>query len=263
LLLHGISVTWRSWKPVLPILERHHDVIAPTLLGHSGAAPLAEDVTPSVEALVDGVEAELDRLGLEAVHVAGNSLGGWVAIELARRGRARSVVAFSPAGAFESNLRLTTLAAGVRLGVDALELFGDRLERLALTPGGRRLLVSAMVAHPERFEPAEVLADVRAIRNAPILRPLMGVIGDHPMRPLPGSGCPIRLVWPRKDRILPFRHYGERTMKLLPRAELVRLDGVGHVPMVDDPDAVSRLILEVTGAVDAGAPVPAGRSGRP
>jgi pimeloyl-ACP methyl ester carboxylesterase len=215
-----------------------------------------------VEALVDGVEAELDRLGIKTVHIAGNSLGGWVGIELARRGRARSVVAFSPAGAFESNLRLTALAAGVRLGVDGMELLGDRLERLALTPGGRRLLLSAMVAHPERFEPAEVLADVRAIRNAPILRPLMGVIGHHPMRPLSDPGCPIRVVWPRTDRILPFRQYGERVMKLLPSAELIRLDGVGHVPMADDPEAVSRLILEVTDAVDNGAPMPAPRSGR-
>jgi pimeloyl-ACP methyl ester carboxylesterase len=61
-------------------------------------ARLADGVEPSLEALVDGVEAELDRLGLDKVHIAGNSLGGWISLELARRGRARSVVVFSPAG---------------------------------------------------------------------------------------------------------------------------------------------------------------------
>ena len=257
LLLHGIAVTWRTWKPVLPMLERHHDVIAPTLLGHSGAAPLADDVVPSVDALVEGVIGELDRLGLDTVHVAGNSLGGWLALELARRGRARSVVAFSPGGAFGSNFRITAMLTAMRLGLDAMETFGDRLERLALTPRGRRVLLYTQVAHPERFEPAELIADIRAIRNAPVLRPLFRVLTDHPMRELADPGCPVRVVWPRKDRILPFRHCGAPAMEKLPTAELIRLDDAGHVPMVDNPEAVSRLIMEITAEVDQRAGQPA------
>src|SRR5689334_2786653 len=77
LLLHGVGAIWRAWSPVLPYLQPHHDVIVPTLPGHGGAAPLDADVTPSVEALADSIEDELDRLGLPTVHIAGNSLGGW------------------------------------------------------------------------------------------------------------------------------------------------------------------------------------------
>jgi pimeloyl-ACP methyl ester carboxylesterase len=252
LLLHGISVTWRTWKPVLPLLEQHHDVIAPTLLGHSGAAPLAEGIAPSLDALVDGVEAELDKLGLDRVHVVGNSLGGWISLELARRRRARSVVLFSPAGAYRSNLRMALLTAGMRAGFELMENRGDWLERLAHTPRGRRLLLSSQVAHPERYDPGQLVADIRAIRNAPVVRPLLGVLMDKPLAPLPDPGCPVRVVWAKKDRVIPFQHYGEPMLELVPSAELIMLDGVGHVPMSDRPDTVARLILEVTDAVDRG-----------
>src|SRR6516225_3214992 len=80
LLLHGVSVTWRAWAPVLEYLEPHHDVLAPTLLGHAGASPFDPGQPLSVAALADGVEAELGRAGLDTVHIAGNSLGGWIAI---------------------------------------------------------------------------------------------------------------------------------------------------------------------------------------
>ncbi|HEY0574020.1 MAG TPA: alpha/beta fold hydrolase [Pseudonocardia sp.] len=250
LLLHGISVTWRTWKPILPLLEPHHDVIAPTLLGHSGAAPLADGMAPSLEALVDGVLAELDTLGLDRVHVVGNSLGGWIALELARRGRARSVVAFSPAGAWHSTARMAVLGTGMRVGMDLMDGLGDQLERLARSPRGRRLLLSNLVAHPERYDPDELVADIRAIRHAPVVRPLLRVIADRPLQPLPDPGCPVRVVWGRKDRVIPFRHYGEPLLERLPTAELITLDDVGHVPMSDDPDTVARLILEVTDAVD-------------
>ncbi len=250
LLLHGISVTWRTWNPVLPLLEKHHDVIAPTMLGHSGAAPLPEGVEPSLGAIVDGVEAELDELGLDKVHIAGNSMGGWVALELARRGRARSVVVFSPAGAFGSNLRIAALVKGMSVGVRLLESQGHRLEKLAFSPRGRRLLVSSQFEHPERADPLELIADIRAIKNAPVVRPLLKVLNREPMEPLPDPGCPIRVVWARRDRVIPYKHYGRPLLERLPSAELIMLDGVGHVPMTDDPETVARLITEVTASVD-------------
>jgi pimeloyl-ACP methyl ester carboxylesterase len=250
LLLHGISVTWRSWRPVLPLLEAHHDVIAPTLLGHSGAAPLADGVAPSLEALVDGVCAELDTLGLDKVHVAGNSLGGWVALELARRGRARSVTVFSPAGAWSANWRMAALAGGMRIGLEMLEAFGERAERLAWTPRGRKVLAAAQTAHPERIDPVDLVADIRAVGNSPILQPLLGVLTDAQIEPLPDPGCPVRIVWARQDKVIPFSQFGRPMLERVPTAELVMLDDVGHVPMSDDPEAVAGQILEVTGALD-------------
>src|SRR3954447_16697966 len=97
-LIHGIGHTWRGWTPMLPLLEERFDVLAVDLpgFGHSEPFPPSVDLTP--EALADAVEDEMGRAGLERVHIAGNSLGGWVALELARRGRAETVTAISPAG---------------------------------------------------------------------------------------------------------------------------------------------------------------------
>src|ERR1700732_5129614 len=142
LLLHGIGAIWRAWSPVLPYLEPYHEVIVPTLHGHAGGPPLNSEVVPSVEALVDGIEAELDRMGLEKVHIAGNSLGGWIGIELARRGRAQSLVLLSPAGAWRSARRLKGASVGGRYALNALARYSSRAEAIA----ERRLLRWAMLA---------------------------------------------------------------------------------------------------------------------
>jgi pimeloyl-ACP methyl ester carboxylesterase len=93
LLLHGITASFRVWEPVLPALEEHHEVFAPTLAGHYGAAALHDGVLANVESLTDRLEERLDELEIARPHVVGNSLGGWLALELPRRGRASSVVA--------------------------------------------------------------------------------------------------------------------------------------------------------------------------
>ena len=97
--VHGFIDTWRTWELVLPALERAHEVLAPALPGHAGGRPLAAE--PDSTALVEGVERAMDEAGWETASVVGNSLGGYVALQLAARGRARSVVAFAPAGGWE------------------------------------------------------------------------------------------------------------------------------------------------------------------
>jgi pimeloyl-ACP methyl ester carboxylesterase len=236
---------------VLPFLEAHHAVFAPTLPGHSGASGLAPGVVPTVGALVDGVARQLDELGMERAHVAGNSLGGWVALELARRGRARSVVLFSSAGAWSSARRLAGLLAAMRLSSRTLRALAPRADAIVQRRWMRRLLLRAQVANPDLVDPAELAAAIRAAADSPVVAPLLRTVARHPFEYLPeDAGCPIRLVWAERDQILPFVHYGRPLLERLPGAELVRLPGVGHVPMSDDPQKVARLILEVTAAAD-------------
>ena len=96
LLLHGFTDTWRTWELVLPALERRHEVFAPTLAGHAGGPRIEGEVGDA--SIADAVERAMDELGWASAHIAGNSLGGYVALQLAARGRARSVVALAPAG---------------------------------------------------------------------------------------------------------------------------------------------------------------------
>lgn len=251
LLLHDVGGTWRVWKPVLAELERAHAVFAPTLPGHAGADPLDEGVAPSIAALTDGVVAALDRAGLDRVHVAGNSLGGWIALELARRGRARSVVVFGPAGAWRSDLRIKALATQMRWSFALLGRLAARADKLSARSTVRKALLGTQVAFPDRADPVELAAWIRAVPHAPVVAPLLRTITTAPLAPLGDPGCPIRVVWAERDRVIPFEHFGEPLLERVPSAELVRLGGIGHVPMSDSPDEVARLVLEVTSTVDA------------
>ncbi|MBO0863544.1 MAG: alpha/beta fold hydrolase, partial [Mycobacterium sp.] len=251
LLLHGISAIWRAWSPVLPYLEPHHDVIVPTLPGHAGGPPLDSQTAPSIEALTDSIEDELDRLDLQQVHIAGNSLGGWIGIELARRGRARSLVLFSPPGAWRSQRSIALRAAGVRRSVEALSRYSSRADAMAANALLRWLLLAGQVAHPSRIPPETLAAYIRASGAAPAVAPLLQAIPLRQVQPLPAvRDYPVRLVWGDRDRVLPFDGFGAPMLERLPGAELIRLKGVGHVPMSDDPVTVAKLILEVTRAVD-------------
>jgi pimeloyl-ACP methyl ester carboxylesterase len=94
--LHGFTDTWRTWELVLPVLERHHDVLAPTLPSHAGGPPLGGNA--GATRVADAIEDAMDEAGFRTAHIVGNSLGGYIALHLAARGRAESVVALAPAG---------------------------------------------------------------------------------------------------------------------------------------------------------------------
>jgi pimeloyl-ACP methyl ester carboxylesterase len=96
LLLHGFTDTWRGWRPVLPALEEHHDVLAPTLPGHHGGDGFPVHEAMTVAGTADIIERAMDAAGFGTAHVVGSSFGGWLALELASRGRARSVTALCP-----------------------------------------------------------------------------------------------------------------------------------------------------------------------
>lgn len=71
LLIHGLGLARRCWRPILPALERGHHVVAVDLPGF-GEAPPFDGTPPTVDALADAVEADLDAVGIDGVHVAGN-----------------------------------------------------------------------------------------------------------------------------------------------------------------------------------------------
>jgi pimeloyl-ACP methyl ester carboxylesterase len=101
-LLHGFTAAWRIWHPILADLVARYEVIAPTLPGHHGGPSYPDDHPIGFEHSTDAVERLLDELGVGTAHFVGNSMGGGIALELAKRGRARSVVAFAPAGGWSA-----------------------------------------------------------------------------------------------------------------------------------------------------------------
>jgi pimeloyl-ACP methyl ester carboxylesterase len=252
-LLHGLNASWRVWRPVLGALEAEHDVFAPTLLGHRGgpAPPASGPVT--VAQIADGVELLLDAERIETAHVAGNSLGGWVALELGRRGRARSVVALSPVGGWERARDIRRALRLAQFGQSALE----HRRRLGLEPllrrrRSRRMLLRMAMEHADRItvdEATDLIEDLVSCTAFP------GIVGwlrtaaplDHRGQP---AAHPIRIAWAERDRTIPHARFGRGFLYSVPSAEHVTMPGVGHLPMFDDPTLVARTILDITLAAD-------------
>ena len=242
-LLHGFMDSPRSWQLVIPALERTHEVLAPALPGHAGGPPLSGRIDDSL--MPDAVEAAMDAAGLATAHIAGNSLGGFVALQLAARGRARSVVALAPAGGWapgdESRRELLELQRELQAQVSATGAYADAI---AATPEGRRRateLLTFQYEHITREVVADLISAVAACDGAPALI-------DYALRsewPLDAAHieCPVRIVWGTEDRLLPWPSAAARFKnEWLPHADWVELDGVGHAPQLDVPLETAQLI---------------------
>ena len=247
-LLHGLSGSWRIWRPVIPALEEQHSVLALTLAGHRGALPLPAGCPVTVEEVTNALERRLDELGIGEAHVAGNSLGGWVALELARRGRAISVAALSPAGAWSSPRDARRLATLLRLGRQATANTSPSAALFLSRPRARRMALRLICERGDRIPAAEVPGLLEDAAECNVLDGLTrSVLESGPMPALDGAARLVTLAWGTHDRLLPWGRYGQPMLDRLPGARLIRLPGVGHTPMADDPGLVARAILESGG----------------
>jgi pimeloyl-ACP methyl ester carboxylesterase len=245
-LIHGFSGTRAVWEPVRETLERSHDVLAVNLAGHVGGPEIPADTPVSVAALVDAIERDMDAAGFETADLVGNSLGGWIALELAGRGRARSVVALSPAGGWEAGSRAEKrLRALFTRNHRLSKALLPRIDSIVRRPRLRRVLMRQVLEHGERIPPAAAAQMLRDAVECPAYFELMdAILNDGPPASFEGVTCPVLLAWGTRDRILPSRHYSARMRELLPSAEWLELRSLGHVPMADDPELVARTITE-------------------
>jgi pimeloyl-ACP methyl ester carboxylesterase len=237
-LLHGFLDTWRIWELVLPALERRHEVLAPTLPGHAGGPPFGGDAVGEVERM-------LDDAGVDTAHVAGNSLGGWLALQLAARGRARTVVAFAPAGGWDASpAELFSFQRDLHAQMKAA---APNAPAVLATDAGRRRATELLTVRYAHI-PAELLAHQvlgGAVADAPVL--LARAAQTDWTLDAARVDCPVRIVWGREDRLLPWPSAAERYRRdWLPHADWVVLDGVGHCPQLDVPLETAALILGVT-----------------
>ena len=255
-LVHGFSANWRCWQPVIPELERHHEVYAINLAGHFEGRAWDQNVPVTVEAVVDTAERELDELGLQRAHLVGNSLGGWTVLALAARQRGLSAVALSPAGGWESGTRDEKRLRGYFMrNYKLMSMFGSASEGLVRRPRFRALAFRDVAERAGAIPASLAVELIRAASHCDIYLPFIEGVGNGNGFPdeLAEIDCPVRIAWSGHDRIIPEKRYSAKLRRLVPGAEWTVLPGVGHVPMLDDPALTVRSILEVTSKVDAGA----------
>jgi pimeloyl-ACP methyl ester carboxylesterase len=244
LLLHGIGHRWQAWTPLLDDLARTYEVVALDLPGFGKSPPLSPPV--SVAAGVDRMAEALDALGWDRAHLVGNSLGGWLALELGRRGRALSVCGLAPAGLWDDpapiERRLRFLFAlwvgGARNAAPAVALLRFRAVRT--------LALYGLFGRPWRV-PAEIaIGDARGLATSAFDDTFEAGVGQR------FSGgrsldVPVTVAWCSRDPLFGPERCSVAELPADTRVEMLR--GCGHVPMWDDPALVLETIRStVTGA---------------
>lgn len=244
--LHGFMDTWRTWDLVLAMLEGRHEVLALTLPGHAGGP--STDETSSTAAFVDAVERLMDAAGLGLAHLVGNSLGGYVAFQLAARGRAASVVAFAPAGGWASgDISYRELLRMQRELQTQVKAAAPRAEEFVATPQGRRRVTQVITTNFEHL-PADLLAhQMLGIASCTAAVPLIeNALSEGWTLDVERITCPVRIVWGTADKLLPWPRAAARYRTELPQADWVLLDEIGHCPQLDVPVEAAQLILGFT-----------------
>jgi pimeloyl-ACP methyl ester carboxylesterase len=244
--VHGFMDTWRTWELVLPLLERRHDVLAPTLPGHAGGPPLA-GATAHASAAVDALEQAMDVAGLTTAHLVGNSLGGYLALRLAARGRAKSVVALAPAGGWtDDGTSVTQILELQRQMHIASRAISARAEEIVATDAGRRR-ATQYIAESYEHIPAELLAhQIRGVGSEHIATMIDAARDELWQLDAERITCPVRIVWGTEDKLLTWPSAAARFRAALPHADWVVLDGVGHSPQLDVPLETAQLVLGFT-----------------
>ena len=246
LLIQPFLLSPQVWRGVAERLAERFEVFAPALPGHWGGPELS-GWRASAADLTDAVERQLDERGWDTCHIVGNSLGGWIGFELERRGRARTLTAIAPAGGWR------------RLNPSKLWVGAEFLSLLPLMQVGRvfrglatrnrllhRLVLPIAVHDVAAVAPEDAVATMEAAIHCPAFLPVLwsgvprgGVDGLSDVR------VPVRLLLCEHDRIIPARVYGRRFVEELPPdADRIVMHGVGHVPMLEDPERIATLIAE-------------------
>jgi len=242
LMLHGTSSQWQVWRPLFELLGDDHQLIGVDLPGFGESPTLPDGVEPTPYALTDAVEAFLDSHGLGRPAVIGNSLGGWIALELAKRGRARAVTALSPAGFWTPRERAFAIAT-LRLDTAVCRAAAPQLAGALHNTALRTLLIASMTGRPWRMPGGEAEGMVRNMGRSPGFEATVDGYSRLTFRDGDAVRVPVTIAWGTRDRLLLPRQAG-RVARVIPGARLEWLHGCGHVPLWDDPDRIAQLVRE-------------------
>jgi len=231
-LLHGYPFDHTIWKEVLPLLEDNFDLILPDLRGF-GQSEVVEPQYTIADMAAD-IAALLDQIGIENTYLAGHSMGGYVSL------------------AFVRNYRNRVLG----LGLVASQALGDSPERKEGRYAAAAEVMQTGVQPVAESMPPKLTSDkgiqdyVRGLieeQNAVALANTLKAMGERfdSTLILPTFNFPVVLVHGTADELIPIERAREIKAALKP-AYLVELSGVGHMPMLENPqetaDTLKKLI---------------------
>jgi pimeloyl-ACP methyl ester carboxylesterase len=247
LLLHPFMMSQNVWKYVAPQIAEtgRYEVLAPTMPGHNGG--IKGKAFLDTAELADDMERRMDALGWDTAHIVGNSLGGWVAFELERRGRTRTLTGIAPGGGWRwytpAKFEIVfKFVAGFPVWL-VTKVAGERALKL---PFAKQLAFVPISGHPDALDDADMPDIVDDVRHCPAYYQLLVKSLLSPgLMELAKSQAPTHLVICEKDRVLPHPRFTRHFTKHLPQStKITHLEGVGHIPMFEAPERVTQVILE-------------------
>jgi pimeloyl-ACP methyl ester carboxylesterase len=207
-----------------------------------GRSP-AQIQRPTIDRQADVLAAWLREEGLKGCHVAGNSMGGAIALELARRGAVSSAVAVAPAGFWTPQERRWCQDSLSRAKAQ-IRLLRPILPAILATAAGRTAFGWQVLGRPWAVPAEELVATADAVLGADALDEALALFDEYTFHDAEElDGVPVTVVWGSRDRLLLARRQAARARRVLPRARHEWLDGAGHLPMWDEPAAVASLLL--------------------
>lgn len=246
LLIHGFTATHRAWGPVLGLLEEQFDVLAPTVGGHTGGLDLEDE---SLDGILAGLEAMLDEVGWDRAHVAGWSMGGQLSLELAARGRARTVTAISPAGAATGGgmeRELKRLARLFTRDHGAARRSVNLLDRVMASPRLRTVALRNQMVYGDRVPATDAAAMSKAFADTPVFATFIEALtaNERKLEGLDRIDVPVTIAWGDKDRVLPQAKHEAFFRERLPQARFVTITKAGHTPFWDAPERIADVITQ-------------------
>jgi len=244
LLIHGTGGTHRHWRPIVDRLVDRRTLLLVDLPGHGESASPPPGVPPNPIGYAERLASVLDELKIDSAHCVGNSVGGWTALELAKLGRARSVVAIGPAGLWPRRdpWRCVAQLWGQHKMGRAFAPLTPPLMRSAV---GRSILLRGTVARPRQMPPEAAIEMAEEFARTPDFAAHLASTRRERFRGGHRIDAPVTIAWGEKERLIPAK--ARRTDELPDQARIVTLPGCGHSPMWDDPELVARTILDGAG----------------
>jgi pimeloyl-ACP methyl ester carboxylesterase len=255
--VHGLAGQWQNWLENIPRLARERRVVALDLPGFGGSPVAHERVT--IPFYGRCVEALCEHLGLDAVALVGNSMGGFVAAEVAiqQPARVERLALVSAAGISTSALSQAPVLTVGRIAAAMTAYAVPRQRALARRPLTRHLALALVARHPSLLKPDLAYEGFISGAGKPGFNDALRAVLEYDVRErLPEIGCPTLIVWGERDGVIPVRdaHHFER---LIGDSRKLLLRDTGHISMAERPKAFNDALLSFLaerGAAEKQAP---------
>jgi pimeloyl-ACP methyl ester carboxylesterase len=246
--VHGLSGSWPNWLEQLPVLAANHRVIALDLPGFGYSPMPAERISISGYARL--LDRLLDRLGIDAAAVVGNSMGGFVGAELAIAfpQRVERLVLISAAGISTYDHRgalrtVPVLRRAERILTAYTAWMASKSDTVARRARLREATLNVVTRHPSRLPAALAAEQLRGSGKPGFMQALEANLNYDFRERLAEIACPTLIIWGEDDRLITARDAAVFE-ELIPNSRVVMYADTGHMAMLERPAEFNALLDE-------------------